>query len=89
MIEKTKKSRRKVLVGVVISDKMNKTVVVMVERLVRHEDYGKMVRRRTKLKAHDEENRCAIGDRVAVVETRPLSKEKHWRVTEILTKAAV
>lgn len=89
MIENTKKSGRKALVGVVVSDKMDKTVVVMVERLVRHEDYGKMVRRRTKLKAHDEENRCAVGDKVTVVETRPLSKEKHWRVTDILSKAAV
>jgi small subunit ribosomal protein S17 len=87
MTEKAKKSRRKALVGVVISDKMQKTVVVMVERLVRHERYGKMVRRRKKVKAHDEDNRCGIGDKVAVVETRPLSKEKHWRVTEVLEKA--
>jgi len=87
MTEKAKKSRRKALVGVVISDKMQKTVVVMVERLVRHEQYGKMVRRRKKVKAHDEDNRCRIGDKVAVVETRPLSKEKHWRVTEVLEKA--
>lgn len=87
MNEKAKKSRRKALVGVVISDKMQKTVVVMVERLVRHERYGKMVRRRKKVKAHDEDNRCGIGDKVAVVETRPLSKEKHWRVTEVLEKA--
>ena len=89
MTEKAKKSRRKALVGVVISDKMQKTVVVMVERLVRHERYGKMIRRRKKVKAHDEGNRCEIGDKVALVETRPLSKEKHWRVTEVLEKAAV
>ncbi len=89
MTEKAKKSRRKALVGVVISDKMQKTVVVMVERLVRHERYGKMIRRRKKVKAHDEGNRCGIGDKVALVETRPLSKEKHWRVTEVLEKAAV
>lgn len=87
MTETAKKSRRKALVGVVISDKMQKTVVVMVERLVRHERYGKMVRRRKKVKAHDEDKRCGIGDKVAVVETRPLSKEKHWRVAEVLEKA--
>ncbi len=89
MTEKAKRSRRKTLVGVVVSDKMQKTVVVMVERLVRHEAYGKMVRRRTKVKAHDEDNRCGVGDRVAIAESRPLSKEKHWRVTEILEKAAI
>ena len=89
MTEKAKRSRRKTLVGVVVSDKMQKTVVVMVERLVRHEAYGKMVRRWTKVKAHDEDNRCGVGDRVAIAESRPLSKEKHWRVTEILEKAAI
>ena len=89
MTEKAARSRRKALVGVVVSDKMQKTVVVMVERLVRHGQYGKMVRRRKKVKAHDEGNRCGIGDKVSIAETRPLSKEKHWRVTEILEKAAV
>lgn len=89
MTEKTGNSRRKELVGVVVSDKMHKTVVVMVERLVRHEAFGKMIRRRTKVKAHDEDNRCGIGDKVAIVETRPLSKEKHWRVSEVLEKAIV
>lgn len=89
MTEKTRGSRRKALVGVVVSDKMHKTVVVMVERLVRHEAFGKMIRRRTKVKAHDEDNRCGIGDKVAIVETRPLSKEKHWRILEVLEKAAV
>ena len=89
MIEKAVRSRRKVLVGVVVSDKMQKTVVVVVERLVRHGRYGKMVRRRKKVKAHDEGNRCGIGDKVSIAETRPMSKEKHWRVTEILEKAAV
>ena len=83
------RSRRKALVGVVISDKMHKTVVVVVERLVRHEAYGKMIRRRTKLKAHDEDNRCGIGDKVVIMETRPVSKDKHWRVMEVLEKAAV
>ncbi|MDD5559899.1 30S ribosomal protein S17 [Candidatus Methylomirabilis sp.] len=89
MTEQKKRGRRKALVGVVVSDKMQKTVVVMVERLVRHEAYGKMIRRRTKVKAHDEDNRCSMGDRVAIEEARPLSKEKHWRVTEILGKAVV
>jgi small subunit ribosomal protein S17 len=88
MTEK-KKSRRKALVGVVVGDKMQKTVVVMVERLVRDEQYGKMVRRRKKVKAHDEEGRCGVGDKVAILESRPLSKDKHWRVMEILEKAAV
>ncbi|PWB80414.1 MAG: 30S ribosomal protein S17 [Candidatus Methylomirabilota bacterium] len=87
MTEPKKRGRRKALVGVVVSNKMQKTVVVMVERLVRHETYDKMVRCRTRVKAHDEDNRCGIGDKVAVEETRPLSKEKHWRVTEILEKA--
>ncbi len=86
MIEKTGRSRRKALVGVVVSDKMQKTVVVMVERLVRHEGYGKMIRRRTKVKAHDQDDHCKIGDKVAIAETRPLSKQKHWRVTEVLEK---
>lgn len=89
MTEPKKRTRRKALVGVVVSNKMQKTVVVMVERLVRHEAYSKMVRCRTKVKAHDEGNRCGMGDRVAIEEARPMSKEKHWRVTEILKKAVV
>ncbi|NJD67199.1 MAG: 30S ribosomal protein S17 [Candidatus Methylomirabilota bacterium] len=89
MTEQKKRGRRKALVGVVVSNKMHKTVVIMVERLVRHGAYGKMVRCRTRFKAHDEDNRCGVGDRVAIMETRPLSKEKHWRVTEILEKAAL
>ncbi len=89
MTEERQRGRRKTLVGVVVSDKMHKTVVVMVERLVRHQMYSKMIRRKTTFKAHDEENRCGIGDRVVIVETRPLSKEKHWRITEVLEKAAV
>jgi small subunit ribosomal protein S17 len=87
MTETKKSGRRKALIGVVVSDKMQKTVVVVVERLVRHEAYGKMVRRRTKVKAHDENNHCRMGDKVAIEEARPLSKDKHWRVTEILEKA--
>ena len=77
---------RKVMVGTVVSDKMDKTVVVAVETSVSHKMYGKTVKRTYKLKAHDEENNCEIGDKVKVMETRPLSKEKRWRVVEILEK---
>lgn len=77
---------RKVRIGTVISDKMNKTVVVQVETLTRHPLYKKVTRRRAKFKAHDEENRCRVGDVVKIAETRPLSKEKCWRVVEILKK---
>lgn len=76
--------RRKVREGVVVSDKMNKTVVVAVESLVRHPIYGRRMRRTKRYKAHDEENRCRTGDRVRIEETRPLSKDKNWRVIEIL-----
>lgn len=78
---------RKTRVGVVVSDKMDKTCVVKVERLVQHPLYGKTMRRTVRLKAHDEENACKVGDRVRLMETRPLSKEKRWRVVEILEKA--
>jgi small subunit ribosomal protein S17 len=77
---------RKVRQGVVVSDKMDKTVVVQVERLVQHSTYKKYVRQRKKYKAHDPENRCHIGDAVSIVETRPLSKEKRWCVQTILKK---
>lgn len=77
---------RKSFFGVVISNKMDKTVVVKVERLVKHPRYRKIVRRFSKFKAHDEGNRCQIGDEVAIVEIRPLSKEKRWRVKEIIKK---
>ena len=77
---------RKVMVGTVISDKMDKTVVVAVKTSVSHKMYGKTVKRTYKLKAHDEENNCEIGDKVRVMETRPLSKDKRWRVVEILEK---
>ena len=73
--------------GKVISDKMDKTVVVAIEDHVRHPLYGKIVKRTYKLKAHDEENQCGIGDTVKVMETRPLSKDKRWRVVEIVEKA--
>ncbi len=77
---------RKVQVGKVVSDKMDKTVVVAIETLVRHPLYGKIIKRTKKFKAHDEENACRIGDKVRVMETRPLSKEKRWRVIEILER---
>ena len=77
---------RKVMVGTVVSDKMDKTVVVAVETSVSHKMYWKTVKRTYKLKAHDEENNCQMGDKVKVMETRPLSKDKRWRVVEILEK---
>ena len=80
---------RKVMIGTVVSDKMDKTVVVAVETSVRHTVYKKTVKRTYKLKAHDEENECKVGDRVKVMETRPLSKDKRWRVVEIVEKAVI
>ena len=78
---------RKTRIGVVVSDKMDKTVVVSIKTRVRHPLYGKIMNQTTKLKAHDEENACGIGDTVRVMETRPLSREKNWRVVEIVEKA--
>ncbi|HBW19778.1 MAG: 30S ribosomal protein S17 [Streptosporangiaceae bacterium] len=78
---------RKVREGLVISDKMDKTVVVAVEDRVKHPKYGKVIRRTKKYKAHDGENACGVGDRVLLMETRPLSATKRWRVAEILEKA--
>lgn len=78
---------RKERIGRVVSDKMDKTVVVAVESKIKHELYGKFIKRTYKLKAHDEENQCGIGDTVKVMETRPLSKDKRWRVIEIVEKA--
>jgi small subunit ribosomal protein S17 len=78
---------RKAREGVVVSDKMDKTVVVSVEDRVKHALYGKVMRRTSKLKAHDEQNSCGVGDRVLIMETRPLSATKRWRVVEILEKA--
>ncbi len=83
----TERNRRKVREGMVVSDKMDKTVVVEVEDRVKHPLYGKVMRRTSKLKAHDEQNTCGIGDRVLLMETRPLSATKRWRVVEILEKA--
>ena len=78
---------RKVREGLVVSDKMDKTVVVVVEDRVKHPLYGKVLRRTSKLKAHDEQNQCGVGDRVRLMETRPLSATKRWRVVEILERA--
>lgn len=81
------RNNRKTKIGKVISDKMDKTIVVAIEESVKHALYGKVVKRTYKLKAHDEENVCAIGDKVKVMETRPLSKDKRWRLVEIVEKA--
>ena len=80
---------RKVMIGTVTSNKMDKTIVVSVETNVKHPIYGKIVKRTYKLKAHDEENKCQIGDKVKVMETRPLSKDKRWRLVEIVEKAII
>ena len=78
---------RKTMIGTVTSDKMDKTVVVSVETSVRHPMYKKTVKRTYKLKAHDEENKCEVGDKVKVMETRPLSRDKRWRVVKVVEKA--
>ena len=78
---------RQTTVGTVVSDKMQKTVVVEISRLVRHLGYNRMVSRRTRVKAHDEQSSCHVGDTVRLMETRPLSKDKRWRVVEVLQKA--
>jgi small subunit ribosomal protein S17 len=83
----TQRSARKTFEGLVVSDKMDKTVVVNVEERVKHARYGKVLRRNIKLKAHDEANDAGIGDRVLIMETRPLSATKRWRIVEILEKA--
>ena len=80
---------RKVLVGTVVSNKMDKTIVVAVETNVKHPMYKKIVKRTYKLKAHDENNECHVGDRVEVMETRPLSKDKRWRLVEVIEKAVI
>ena len=84
-----KRNLRKVMVGTVKSNKMDKTVVVAVETSVSHGVYGKTVKRTYKLKAHDEENSCQIGDKVKVMETRPLSRDKRWRLVEVVQKAEI
>ena len=86
-MSETRTSSRKTRVGKVVSDKMDKTIVVAVENRVPHPLYKKIIKRTYKLKAHDENNECRIGDRVRVMETRPLSKDKRWRLVEIIEKA--
>ncbi len=83
----TQRGRRKTKVGVVVSDRMDKSVVVAVERLVPHRLYGKYHRQTSKFMAHDEKNECHVGDKVRIMETRPLSRRKRWRVVEIVEKA--
>ena len=80
---------RKTRVGIVVSDKMDKTVVVSILRITRHPLYGKIMRRSKKYKAHDETNQCRVGDKVEITETRPLSRDKRWRVKEVLEKAKI
>jgi small subunit ribosomal protein S17 len=81
------RNRRKTRVGKVVSDRMDKTVVVSIERLVKHTTYGRYVRQRTKFKVHDEKNECRIGDTVRFMETRPMSKDKRWRFVEFVERA--
>ena len=83
----SERNLRKTRTGIVVSDKMDKTIVVAIEDNVRHPLYKKIVKRTMKLKAHDEANECRVGDRVEVMETRPMSKDKHWRVVTIIEKA--
>ena len=87
--EMEERNLRKVMTGTVVSNKMDKTIVVAVETSVKHPIYGKIVKRTYKLKAHDEENQCQIGDKVKVMETRPLSKDKRWRLVEVVEKAVI
>ncbi len=83
----SERNLRKTRVGIVSSDKMDKTVVVTIKDRVRHPLYGKIINRTVKYKAHDEENACGVGDKVLIMETRPLSKDKRWRVVEVIEKA--
>ena len=87
MSEATERNLRKTRVGKVVSDKMDKTIVVAIEDKVKHPVYGKVIKRTVKFKAHDEINACGIGDKVMIMETRPLSKDKRWRLVEIIEKA--
>ena len=81
------RGNRRAQIGVVVSDKMDKTVVVRVDKVLKHPTYKKYIRRKSKYKAHDEKNECSMGDRVLIIESRPLSKEKRWRVCKTLEKA--
>lgn len=87
MVAIKKRGLKRQMIGTVVSNKMDKTIVVTVERLVKHRLYHKFIRRSTKFAAHDESNACNIGDRVMITESRPLSKTKRWRVSQILQKA--
>jgi small subunit ribosomal protein S17 len=87
MTKSDSRAQRKIRVGEVVSDKMEKTAVVAVTRLVRHPQYSRFLKRTTKFKVHDEKNECHVGDVVRIVETRPLSKEKRWRLLEIVKRA--
>ena len=87
MSETVERNARKVREGIVTSDKMDKTITVAIEQRVKHALYGKVMTRTMKLKAHDEENACGVGDTVKIMETRPISKDKRWRVVEIIEKA--
>jgi small subunit ribosomal protein S17 len=88
-VKQEKTGKRKEFVGIVKSDKMKKTIVVTVERLVSHGQYTKIIKRKENFKAHDEKNEAHIGDRVRIVETRPMSKDKRWRLVQIITKAKI
>jgi small subunit ribosomal protein S17 len=87
MTEVSERSMRKTAVGRVVSNKMDKTVVVAIQDSVKHPMYGKIIKRTVKRKAHDQENQCNVGDRVRIMETRPISKDKRWRLVEIIEKA--
>ena len=87
VIENEIRGKRKIRIGKVVSNKMEKTVVVSTERLVKHQVFKKYIRRHVKYKAHDERNECKTGDRVLIIESRPISRDKRWRVREILEKA--
>ena len=80
---------RKRLIGIVVSDRMDKTVAVLVNRLTRHRTYRKFIRKRTKYMAHDPQNRCQVGDKVKIIESRPISKRKRWQVSDIVEKSKI
>ena len=82
---KTAQKKKKTFIGKVISNKMDKTAVIQIERTFLHAQYQKVVKRFTRLKAHDQENKCQVGDQVTIIETRPMSKEKHWKVIDIIS----
>lgn len=82
---KTAPKKKKTFIGKVISNKMDKTAVIQIERTFLHAQYQKVVKRFTRLKAHDQENKCQVGDQVTIIETRPMSKEKHWKVIDIIS----